>query len=247
MWWPSRCRGTLQATWATFSTTGEDRILFCGDLIHVPAAQFARPELTWANDDDQSIACATRIRLLGEASTTRAWLAGDTWPSRAIGRIVEEGSGIRLATRRLRHRGSESFSRVLAHVLDDLAVVGQAPRRRRYRPRPSRSLRIARKVPPRSRSRPSPPRPAPRGSTPWQRHRVPLVALARRPRGGGARDLGVRLQPSRRPAPGRPACPSPWCAGRRAPASPSCAGWYARSPKAGQHRREVAVAKRISG
>jgi len=26
--------------------SGEDRILFCGDLIHVPAAQFGRPELT---------------------------------------------------------------------------------------------------------------------------------------------------------------------------------------------------------
>jgi len=76
--------------------TGEDRILFCGDLIHVPAAQFARPELTWANDDDQSIACATRIRLLREASTTRAWLAGAHLAKPGIGRIVEEGSGYAL-------------------------------------------------------------------------------------------------------------------------------------------------------
>lgn len=73
--------------------SGEDRILFCGDLIHVPAAQFARPELTWANDDNQSIACATRIKLLREASNTHSWLAGAhmAWPG--IGRIVEEGSG----------------------------------------------------------------------------------------------------------------------------------------------------------
>jgi glyoxylase-like metal-dependent hydrolase (beta-lactamase superfamily II) len=73
--------------------TGEDRILFCGDLIHVPAAQFAQPELTWANDDDQSIACATRIRLLRETSTTHAWLAGAHLAKPGIGKIVEEGSG----------------------------------------------------------------------------------------------------------------------------------------------------------
>jgi hypothetical protein len=27
-------------------STDEDDVLFCGDLIHVPAAQFSRPELT---------------------------------------------------------------------------------------------------------------------------------------------------------------------------------------------------------
>lgn len=46
--------------------SGEDRILSCGDMIHVPAAQFARPELTWAYDDNQTVACATRLKLLRE-------------------------------------------------------------------------------------------------------------------------------------------------------------------------------------
>ena len=73
--------------------SGEDRIVFCGDLIHVPAAQFARPELTWAYDDNQSMACATRINLLREASNTRAWLAGAHMAKPGIGRVVEEGSG----------------------------------------------------------------------------------------------------------------------------------------------------------
>jgi glyoxylase-like metal-dependent hydrolase (beta-lactamase superfamily II) len=73
--------------------SGEDRILFCGDLIHVPAAQFARPELTWAYDLDQSMACATRINLLREASNTQAWLAGAHMAKPGIGRVVEEGSG----------------------------------------------------------------------------------------------------------------------------------------------------------
>ena len=73
--------------------SGEDRILFCGDLIHVPAAQFGRPELTWAYDLDQSIARATRINLLREATSTQAWLAGAHMAKPGIGRVAEEGSG----------------------------------------------------------------------------------------------------------------------------------------------------------
>jgi glyoxylase-like metal-dependent hydrolase (beta-lactamase superfamily II) len=76
--------------------SGEDRIVFCGDLIHVPAAQFARPELTWAYDLDQSIACATRIKLLREAFSTQAWLAGAHMAKPGIGRVAEKGSGYAL-------------------------------------------------------------------------------------------------------------------------------------------------------
>ncbi len=73
--------------------TGEDRILFCGDVIHVPAAQFGRPELTWGYDNDQSVARATRVDLLGDASRTGTWLAGAHMAKPGIGRIIEEGSG----------------------------------------------------------------------------------------------------------------------------------------------------------
>lgn len=73
--------------------SGEDRVLFCGDLIHVPAAQFARPELTWAYDLDQSIARATRTNLLREASKTQAWLAGAHMAKPGIGRVAEDGPG----------------------------------------------------------------------------------------------------------------------------------------------------------
>jgi glyoxylase-like metal-dependent hydrolase (beta-lactamase superfamily II) len=76
--------------------SGEDRILFCGDVFHVPAAQFGRPELTWAYDLDQSIARATRIKLLRDASRTQAWLAGAHMAKPGIGRVVEEGSGYAL-------------------------------------------------------------------------------------------------------------------------------------------------------
>lgn len=74
-------------------STGEDNILFCGDLIHVPAAQFARPELTWAYDDDESIARASRIKLLRDAASSQTWLAGAHLGRPGIGRIVEHGQG----------------------------------------------------------------------------------------------------------------------------------------------------------
>ena len=73
--------------------SGEDRILFCGDVFHVPAAQFARPELTWAYDLDQSIARDTRINLLRDASSSRTWLAGAHIAKPGIGRVAEEGPG----------------------------------------------------------------------------------------------------------------------------------------------------------
>ena len=74
-------------------STDEDEILFCGDLIHVPAAQFARPELTWAYDDDESIARASRIKLLQDTADAHTWLAGVHLGRPGIGRIVEEGLG----------------------------------------------------------------------------------------------------------------------------------------------------------
>jgi glyoxylase-like metal-dependent hydrolase (beta-lactamase superfamily II) len=76
--------------------SGEDRIVFCGDVFHVPAEQFARPELTGGYDLDQSIARTTRINLLREASRTQAWLAGAHMAKPGIGRVAEEGSGYAL-------------------------------------------------------------------------------------------------------------------------------------------------------
>ena len=73
--------------------TGDDKILFCGDIIHVPAAQFARPELTWGYDDSQPVARATRIKLLQDAADTQTWLAGAHTGRPGIGRIAKEGLG----------------------------------------------------------------------------------------------------------------------------------------------------------
>jgi glyoxylase-like metal-dependent hydrolase (beta-lactamase superfamily II) len=73
--------------------TDKDDVLFCGDLIHVPAAQFSRLELTWAYDDDEAVARATRIRLLRDAANAQTWLAGAHLGRPGIGRVVEEGQG----------------------------------------------------------------------------------------------------------------------------------------------------------
>lgn len=73
--------------------TGDDRILFCGDIIHVPAQQFARPELTWRYDQNQSLARASRIKLLGAAAEAGTWLAGAHLGRPGIGRITREEQG----------------------------------------------------------------------------------------------------------------------------------------------------------
>ncbi|WP_283807528.1 MBL fold metallo-hydrolase [Bradyrhizobium retamae] len=73
--------------------TDEDDVLFCGDLIHVPAAQFSCPELTWAYDDDEATARASRIKLLKDAAHARTWLAGAHLDRPGIGRIIAERQG----------------------------------------------------------------------------------------------------------------------------------------------------------
>lgn len=75
--------------------TGDDLILICGDIVHVPARQFARPELTWAFDENQALALETRLRTLQEASDSGLWLAGAHLGRPGIGRVVHEGKGYR--------------------------------------------------------------------------------------------------------------------------------------------------------
>jgi glyoxylase-like metal-dependent hydrolase (beta-lactamase superfamily II) len=79
-------------------STEEDDIFFCGDVIHVPAAQFANPMLTWAYDDDESIARASRIKLLNDAVDANTWLAGAHLGRPGIGKIVKEGNGYAFMT-----------------------------------------------------------------------------------------------------------------------------------------------------
>lgn len=73
--------------------TGDDSVLFCGDVFHVHALQFAQPALTWGYDDNQAIARATRLALLRDAAKERTWLAGAHLDRPGIGRVSADGQG----------------------------------------------------------------------------------------------------------------------------------------------------------
>jgi glyoxylase-like metal-dependent hydrolase (beta-lactamase superfamily II) len=69
----------------------EDRFLFFGDVVHVPALQFGNPAFSWGYDDDQPTARATRLRVFDDAAEAGIWIAGAHlgWPG--IGRVVRTG------------------------------------------------------------------------------------------------------------------------------------------------------------
>ena len=71
--------------------TGEDRFLFFGDVVHVPALQFGNPALSWGYDDDQPAARVTRLQVFHDAAEAGTWIAGAHlgWPG--IGRVVRKG------------------------------------------------------------------------------------------------------------------------------------------------------------
>ena len=71
--------------------TDEDRFLFFGDIVHVPALQFGNPAFSWGYDDDQPTARATRLKVFHDAAEAGIWIAGAHlgWPG--IGRVVRKG------------------------------------------------------------------------------------------------------------------------------------------------------------
>jgi glyoxylase-like metal-dependent hydrolase (beta-lactamase superfamily II) len=71
--------------------TDEDRFLFFGDIVHVPALQFGNPAFSWGYDDDQPTARATRLKVFHDAAEAGTWIAGAHlgWPG--IGRVVRKG------------------------------------------------------------------------------------------------------------------------------------------------------------
>lgn len=70
--------------------TGEDRLLFVGDIVHVPDLQFGNPALTWGYDDDQSTARETRLKVLQDTAEAGIWIAGPHLGRPGIGRVVRK-------------------------------------------------------------------------------------------------------------------------------------------------------------
>jgi len=71
----------------------EGRLLIWGDLIHHAAVQFARPEVTWAFDEDPDLARETRLSLMAQAVEAGWLVAGAHLPDPGIGWIEQMGPG----------------------------------------------------------------------------------------------------------------------------------------------------------
>jgi glyoxylase-like metal-dependent hydrolase (beta-lactamase superfamily II) len=71
-----------------------DIALLTGDFFHHPV-QCALPEWAEVGDSDPDEAHATRRRMLAEAATTGALVFGTHFPTRPVGRIVEDGAAWR--------------------------------------------------------------------------------------------------------------------------------------------------------
>ncbi|CAM5487511.1 MBL fold metallo-hydrolase [Mycolicibacterium aubagnense] len=68
--------------------TDEDHFLFFGDVVHVPALQFADPTLSWGYDDDQPTARMTRLNTLRQAAKQGTWIAGAHLGRPGIGQVA---------------------------------------------------------------------------------------------------------------------------------------------------------------
>lgn len=71
----------------------DGRLLIWGDLVHHPAVQFPRPEVTWVFDDNAAAARASRLALMEQAVAAGWIIAGAHLPGPGIGRITRAGDG----------------------------------------------------------------------------------------------------------------------------------------------------------
>ncbi len=74
-------------------TSGTDSLLIWGDIVHLPAVQFARPEVGVGFDSDVAQGRATRAKILDEAATDRLLVGGIHHDFPIFGHILRRGSG----------------------------------------------------------------------------------------------------------------------------------------------------------
>jgi glyoxylase-like metal-dependent hydrolase (beta-lactamase superfamily II) len=74
---------------------GGEKLVFMGDTIHAPDAQFDDPDITIAFDVDQTQAAASRRKAFADASHSGYFVALDHMYFPGIGRLREEGVGYR--------------------------------------------------------------------------------------------------------------------------------------------------------
>jgi glyoxylase-like metal-dependent hydrolase (beta-lactamase superfamily II) len=69
------------------------RMLFVGDLLHVPSVQFANPAITIKFDTDNVAARTQRLRIFREAAADGEWIAAAHISFPGIGHVRAEGKG----------------------------------------------------------------------------------------------------------------------------------------------------------
>ena len=70
-----------------------NRMLMVGDLVHIEAVQFPRPEVTLKFDTDNNAARAERLKVFREAAANREWIAAAHLSFPGIGHIRANGRG----------------------------------------------------------------------------------------------------------------------------------------------------------
>jgi glyoxylase-like metal-dependent hydrolase (beta-lactamase superfamily II) len=73
--------------------SGDEKLLVWGDVIHMPALQFARPEIGLVFDSDPDLARKSRERILAEAAATRLRVAGMHLDFPCFCHVKASGSG----------------------------------------------------------------------------------------------------------------------------------------------------------
>lgn len=75
-----------------FLESGDDRLLFWGDLVHAAALQFANPDICATYDMDMPEAVKTRREVFAKAARERIPVAGAHLPFPAVGRVAGKES-----------------------------------------------------------------------------------------------------------------------------------------------------------
>jgi hypothetical protein len=68
-------------------------MLAIGDLVHVEAVQFPKPQVTLKFDTDSNAARAERLRVFHEAAGNREWIAAAHMSFPGIGHVRSDGAG----------------------------------------------------------------------------------------------------------------------------------------------------------
>jgi glyoxylase-like metal-dependent hydrolase (beta-lactamase superfamily II) len=74
-------------------SSGQQKLLVWGDVIHSHAVQFAKPEVSIEFDVDQPQAIASRKKILEDASAEKLWIAGAHLPFPGLGHVRREAAG----------------------------------------------------------------------------------------------------------------------------------------------------------